>query len=302
MEAVAGTRYGNLCSTDMLRIAGLLTLAGIFGKVLALRLPIPNSAACHCFQSEFIMLSKQITRFRLWCRLIYAACTSRSTLIFYDRISSFYDEFFVSHAVHADTMCDIIKSVFVHRTDTVTVLDLGCGTGLVSRKLAANRYDVVGVDISCQSLQMLPRDNPHMTGIQSEASVLPFKNARLDAVVCLGAWRHFGDPHKVVDEISTILKKNGICIIGYFPPAAAGLVSVNRPWLRHILCRIYGGMIKMLGYTDRTDDSLLRDTEDSFRRHFRDVRRITSGQNQFMVIAQHNPPLSRISNVCSTAP
>lgn len=243
------------------------------------------------------MLSKQITRVRLWCRLFYAACTSRSTLNFYDSISPFYDELFVSHAIHADAMCEIIKSVFNPRTSSVKILDLGCGTGLVSKKLAANGYDVSGVDISCQSLQIFPRDNPHINTVQAEASVLPFRAARFDAVVCLGAWRHFRNPSKVIEEISKILKRNGICVIGYFPPAAAGLVSVTRPWLRHMLCRIYGRMIKMLGYTDRTDDSLLQETEDSLRHYFRDIRRIASGQNQYMVVAQRYSPLSRRSNV-----
>ena len=224
---------------------------------------------------------------RLWCRLFHAACTSRSLSTFYDRVSSFYDELFVSHAVHADAMCSIIRSVFVHRTDRVTVMDLGCGTGLVSKKLAADGYDVTGVDISRQSIRMLLRDNLVINGIQAEASALPFKAARFDAVVCLGAWRHFGDPFEVSCEISKKLKKNGICIIGYFPPAAAGLVSVNRPWLRRILARIYGCIIKILGYTDRTNDSLLRDTEDSLRHHFRTVRRIASGHNQFIVVARN---------------
>ena len=240
------------------------------------------------------MLSKQITRFRLCCRLFYAASVSRSTLNFYDRISSFYDDLFVSHAIHADAMCEIIKSVFNHRTNSVKIMDLGCGTGLLSKKLAANGYDVSGVDISCQSLQMVPRDNPHITTIQAEACILPFKAARFDAVVCLGAWRHFGDPLKVIDEISKTLKRNGICVIGYFPPAAAGLVSVNRTWLRHMLCTIYEKMIKMFGHTDRTDDSLLWETEDSLRHYFRDVRRIASGQNQYLVIAQRYSPSSRM--------
>ena len=240
------------------------------------------------------MLSKQITRFRLWCRLLYAACASRSTLIFYDRISSFYDELFVSHAVHANTMNEIIRSVFAHRTDSVKVLDLGCGTGLVSRKLAADGHDVTGVDISRRSLQMLPHGNTNITGIQAEASALPIKAARFDAVVCLGAWRHFGDPSTVTAEISKILKRNGICIVGYFPPAAAGFILVRWPLLRHILGRICGGMIKILGYTDRTDDTLLPATEESLRRHFRDVRRTISGKNQYIVIAQNNSPEFRL--------
>jgi len=73
-----------------------------------------------------------MSKFRLWWKVIWAALSSRSNQIFYDRISSIYDEVFVDHKIHAETMLKILSDIYTDHKHETLVLDLGCGTGILS--------------------------------------------------------------------------------------------------------------------------------------------------------------------------
>lgn len=48
------------------------------------------------------------------------------------------------------------------------VLDLGCGTGMLTRLLAARGYDMIGVDISEEMLEIAARRSDEVTGMEPE--------------------------------------------------------------------------------------------------------------------------------------
>lgn len=126
------------------------------------------------------------------------------------------------------------------RPKLLAVLDLGCGTGMVARKLVAEGHEVIGIDRSRASLKELRRTTPEVLAIRADAAHLPLADASQDAVLCLGAWRHLSEPGQAMAEIARVLREDGLCIIiGHFPPAPAGMVYARRGRWRSGLERLY---------------------------------------------------------------
>lgn len=69
------------------------------------------------------------------------------------------------------------------------VLDLGCGSGTVARRLA-DRYDVTGVDISRAQLERARRKVPQATFLHADATELDFSPGSFDAVVSTFVFGH----------------------------------------------------------------------------------------------------------------
>ena len=115
----------------------------------------------------------------LWWRLLSAALRSRSTRQFYDRIAPIYDQIFVTHRLHAQTMIELLRASRCGRETGNRIVDLGCGTGLMVQMLAESDYEVIGLDNSFESLLVLKRSEPHAVAIQADAAQLRFgKRAR----------------------------------------------------------------------------------------------------------------------------
>lgn len=93
-------------------------------------------------------------------------------------------------------------------------LEIGCGPGRYVAILASVGYEVVGADpISYPSWALL-RKNPRITlteGVSAES--LPYEDASLDAVACMGALLYFKDADRAVSEIYRVLKPGGRLVV-----------------------------------------------------------------------------------------
>ncbi|MFW2368305.1 MAG: class I SAM-dependent methyltransferase [Desulforhopalus sp.] len=226
-------------------------------------------------------------KYRHWRKVVQAAMKSHSTRTFYDNISSIYDDVFTSHKVHANNITQVLTDTFPSKRQKVSVLDLGCGTGMLSTLLAENGFSIVGIDISFLSLCRLKQKTHAFDVIQADADFLPIQNRSLDAVVCLGSWRHFSDIGTVAGEIARLLKTEGIFIVGYFPPALAGVIHINQKWINQILHWLYGAFIRKLGYWDRTDCLFVKETEQILRTQFKNVLDLASDPGKHMLFAHY---------------
>jgi SAM-dependent methyltransferase len=91
---------------------------------------------------------------------------------------------------------------------TGRILDLGCGTGRLSRRLIADGYDVVLLDAS---EAMLARAVP-ATGapaVLGDAFALPFAPASFDAIVALRVAFHFAELGQLVHSVAPLLRPGG---------------------------------------------------------------------------------------------
>jgi ubiquinone/menaquinone biosynthesis C-methylase UbiE len=223
---------------------------------------------------------------RLWGKVLVAALCSKSNREFYDRISPIYDQCFVTHKLHADNMAKILLERFKGPEKNTMVLDLGCGTGLLSKVLASKGFNVLGIDISLESLRLLQQFESRISTIQADATRLPFTDGSCHAVVSLGAWRHFSDIRRVIAEVARILKDDGLLIVGYFPPAIGGVIQQGDSHWHQLLVRLYQFWIRKRGYLDHIDLSLEPITVDLAKGHFEQVSTVDSGEHWRLIIAR----------------
>ena len=228
-----------------------------------------------------------MTKLRLWLQIIWSALLTRSNQAFYDRIAPVYDDFFVDHRIHADNIVDRLSRIYPIRERAALVLDLGCGTGILSKALADKGFNVIGLDISFKSLCILHQHNSLLNLIQAEANFLPFSDERFQSVVCLGVWRHFSDPNTVLGEVRRILTKDGTLIVGYFPPAIAGVIHAGHNYRGRLLIWLYQAVIKKLGYIDRADFSLEEETFKATSKRFKQVSSVASGAHWRLLLARY---------------
>lgn len=78
-----------------------------------------------------------------------------------------------------------------------SVLDVACGNGVFTIRLARVAGSVVALDLSSHMLAL----NPHQTRVQSSASALPFDDQSFDVVFEANLLHHVDDPEQVVREL-----------------------------------------------------------------------------------------------------
>jgi 2-polyprenyl-6-hydroxyphenyl methylase/3-demethylubiquinone-9 3-methyltransferase len=107
---------------------------------------------------------------------------------------------------------DYVKN-FVGLTDK-KVLDVGCGGGVFSEAMAANKAHVTAIDLASDSLEVakLHLYESHYKIDYQKTSVEDFACAHensFDVIVCMEMLEHVPDPQSIVDAMAKILKPGG---------------------------------------------------------------------------------------------
>lgn len=93
------------------------------------------------------------------------------------------------------------------------LLDAGCGTGKIAKKLADKGFQVYGVDFSPDIISLAKQYAPHVNFQTSFLYKLPFSSHMFDTIVCLGLFQTVGNMNQALQEISRVLKPGGILIV-----------------------------------------------------------------------------------------
>jgi SAM-dependent methyltransferase len=91
---------------------------------------------------------------------------------------------------------------------TPRVVDLGAGTGKLTRELVARALPVTAVDPSDGMLTELRRVLPGVPAHLGSAEAIPLPDDSADAVLVAQAW-HWVDPQRAVPEIARVLAPGG---------------------------------------------------------------------------------------------
>ncbi len=92
------------------------------------------------------------------------------------------------------------------------VLDIGCGAGMLTNRLAERKHQVTGVDLSPDSLKVARMQDltKSVKYIQANAEALPFDDASFDVVTALDLLEHVHHPQTVIREAARVLKPGGL--------------------------------------------------------------------------------------------
>ena len=117
----------------------------------------------------------------------------------------------------------LIDHVELQKADSV--LDVGCGTGIVARHVASRVGDhatVIGVDVNAGMLdvatEIAAESRPAIEWRRGEATNLPFPAERFDVVVCQQALQFVADPTAALREMRRVLVPNGRVAVSVWRP------------------------------------------------------------------------------------
>lgn len=93
------------------------------------------------------------------------------------------------------------------------ILDAGCGTGLILRKLPKG---TIGIDINPRNIKKAKKHAPFAKIIQGDIEKLPFRKETFTTIISTEVMEHQPDPKPTVAELRRVLKTGGV-LIGSVP-------------------------------------------------------------------------------------
>jgi SAM-dependent methyltransferase len=120
-----------------------------------------------------------------------------------------YEEFFVP-ALFGDWAPRVVAAARIRPGDHV--LDVACGTGVLTREAASQvgaSGFVAGVDASLGMLAVARTVAPRIEWREAQAEALPYQDQRFDAVVSQFGLMFFSDRRRALTEMQRVLKRGG---------------------------------------------------------------------------------------------
>lgn len=100
------------------------------------------------------------------------------------------------------------------------LLDLACGSGVVSAAAARRGAPPVGLDFSAAMLEIARAAHPGIRFEEGDAEALPFADAAFDAAVSNFGVHHVADPVRALAEVLRVLRPGGrIAFTSWASPA-----------------------------------------------------------------------------------
>lgn len=92
-------------------------------------------------------------------------------------------------------------------------LDLGSSVGIITRAVAAQGAETIGIDIDWEALNLSSkRRTEKLIGlVMGDGGLTPFKPCQFDLVICSQVYEHMPDIDILIAEIYRLLKPHGCC-------------------------------------------------------------------------------------------
>lgn len=98
-----------------------------------------------------------------------------------------------------------------------TLLDAGCGTGLVGSLLRKDASRMVGIDLSAPMLKKAQDKKLYDSLMQGDlVALLANTQAQYDVVTCVATFLHFGDLSQALKACTNVLRQGGLLVFSTF--------------------------------------------------------------------------------------
>ncbi len=111
----------------------------------------------------------------------------------------------------ARTERDLLERVPVQATDRL--LEVGCGEGGNLQLLQASPRGAVGVDFSLEKVVWASQRLPGTRFVCADATLLPFRSASFDVILCRDVLHHVAEKAQVIEEILRVCRPQGRIVI-----------------------------------------------------------------------------------------
>lgn len=137
---------------------------------------------------------------------------------FFDLWSRFYDVPLVQQAAYEPVHRVVLEQL--RRPRPRSILDVGCGTGMLASRLAEAlpRTRVVGCDFSRGMLRQALARSSTVRWVRGDAGQLPFADASFDVVVSTEAFHWFPDQVTALAELHRVLVPGGRLLLELIHP------------------------------------------------------------------------------------
>lgn len=130
----------------------------------------------------------------------------------FDRWSRTYEDFWGQRYLDSlhKLMLDLIVAEAPHSNPS-TILDVGCGTGRLLRRVAAHWpfAQLIGIDPAQGMVEVAQRLMPAATFHQAVAESLPLGDASIDMVLSAVSMHHWSDASVGAREVARVLRTGG---------------------------------------------------------------------------------------------
>jgi len=132
---------------------------------------------------------------------------------FFDAWSTFYDLPLVQRLTYRPVQDAVVDEL--RRARPRRVLDVGCGTGRLTRRLRRELAgaSVVGCDFSHGMLVHAQAHGDAVAWVEAAAQRLPFREASAGAIVSTEAFHWFPDPRRALSEFFRVLEPGGRVLV-----------------------------------------------------------------------------------------
>ncbi|MCL5006312.1 MAG: class I SAM-dependent methyltransferase [Acidobacteria bacterium] len=140
-----------------------------------------------------------------------------------------------------------------------TILDLGCGSGWLCRRLArrARQGRVVGIDLSAEMVRRARAASagyPNLSFLEGAADKIPCRDAAFNKLISIESAYYWPDPGLSVREIFRVLAPHGSAwiLINYYRdnPHSHQWGSVAKVWMHLLSAAEWAELFRQAGFAD----------------------------------------------------